>query len=115
MVVVAEVHSHGALLQAVTAQRRSQQHAHVAEGAIVLVVVEVIRGSVVGDIEIRPAVIVVIDTTANYLYQAIVMVWIANPGFAGHFLERAVVAVVKQQVAFAWHAPGTALHLDSLV
>ena len=50
MPVVCPVHAHGALLQAIAAQRNAGEHAQLFEGSIVLVAIEVVGAGVVGDI-----------------------------------------------------------------
>ena len=75
------------------------------------VVVEVIRAGIVGDIQVGPAVVVVI---APDHAQAVVFVGVVDAGFLGNFFKRAIAAIVKQQVGFAQHAPRAALHRDSL-
>ena len=109
--VVAEIDAHRALLQAVTAQCRAAEHGDVFKGSVVFVVVEIIRAGVVGDVQIRPAVIVVVSP--NHA-QAVAMLGIADARLFGNVFELAVAQVVKQEVGLALHAPGAALHQDSL-
>ena len=76
-----------------------------------LVVVEVIRTGVVGDVQVGPSVIVVVAPDHS---QPVVAVYIFHARFLRNFLEGAVAAIVEEQVRFADHAPGAALDQDSL-
>jgi len=85
-------------------------HADVLKRAVVIVVVKIIRASIVSDIKVGPAVIVIV--TPNYP-ETVVSVGIVHPGFLRDFFECSVAAVVIEQVGFAHHAPGAALHDDA--
>ena len=76
-----------------------------------LVVIEVVRAGIVGDVQIGPTVVIVI---APDRAQAVVFVGIVDACLFGNFFKRAVAAIVKEQVGFPEHAPGSALHRDSL-
>ena len=60
MIVVAEIDAHRTVGVPFAAQRRTSEHAHIRERAIVIVVVQIIWSGIVRDIQIGPAVIVVI-------------------------------------------------------
>ena len=75
-----------------------------------IVVVQIIRPRVVRDVEIRPAVVVVI---APDCAQAVIFVGVVDASFLRDFLERAVATVVVKQIRFANHAPGATLHHDA--
>ena len=77
-----------------------------------LVVVEKIGPGVVGHVQIRPAVVIVI---APHGPEPVAVPGIVNPSFLGDLFERTIAAVSKKQVAFAFHAPGTALHQNAFV
>ena len=59
-VVVARVHAHAGLGAAVPAERDPAEQAHAFEAAIAAVVVQEVRVRVVGDVEVRPPVVVVV-------------------------------------------------------
>ena len=77
-----------------------------------LVVVEKIRPCVVGYVQIGPAVVIVV---APHNPKSIAVPRIVNSCLLGDLLEGSIAAVVEKQIAFAFHAPGTALHENSLV
>src|SRR5207248_3753311 len=67
---------------------------------------------VIGDIQIGPAVVIVVAPNRT---EPVAMPGIIHPGLLGDFLERAVAPVVIKQVAFSFHAPGAALDKNLLV
>ena len=75
------------------------------------IVIEIIRAGIIGDIEIGPAIVVIVSP---HHAQAIVVVGIVNPSFFGDLFESAVAAIVKEQVGLALHSPRTTLDADSL-
>jgi len=62
--IVSPVHAHRTLLHAVAAQRHSGEQAYVFKGAVVFVVVEKIWACIVRDVEVGPAVVVVVAQVA---------------------------------------------------
>src|SRR6516225_10621659 len=111
MIVVAKIHSHRSLSAAVTAQRASAEHAHVSERSIVIVAVKVVRRGVVGHIQIRPAVIVIV---APHRTKAVIQVGVVHARLLGHILKGSVTTIAKEKMALSNHSPGAALHGNAL-
>ena len=82
----------------------------VRESPVVIVVVEKIRPGIVRHIQIGPAIIIVI---APHHSQSVIFAGVVHARLLRHFLKRPVAAIVVQQVRFARHAPGAALHNDA--
>ena len=78
--------------------------------AVVIVVVQIIRAGIVRDVEIGPAVVIVI---APDHAEAVILAGVAHAGLLRDFFERAIAAIVIEQVRLAGHAPGAALHHDA--
>ena len=110
MVVVAPGDTHRSLRLPVAAQRDSTRHPDVGECSVMIIVIQMIRRSIVGNEQVGPAIVVVI---APDHAQAVIAVRIIHPSFLRNFLERTVAPVVKKQVSFPLHAPGAALHWHS--
>ena len=111
MKIVAPVDAHRTLLHAVAAERDSGEQADIFEGSVVLVAIEKIRSGVVGYVKIGPAVVVVISPGCA---EAVIMMRVVDAGLLRNFFEGAIALVVKEQIGFAGHAPGAALHEHSL-
>src|SRR6516225_3727513 len=60
IVVVAQRHAHGCHLVAVAGEPGAARHSHFGERAVMIVVVEISCQAIVGDKEVRPAVVVVV-------------------------------------------------------
>src|ERR1700676_1491326 len=60
VVVIAPIDAHVAEFQAVATEGYAGKHAHVGEGAVVIVVVEIVGDGIVGDEEIGPTVVVIV-------------------------------------------------------
>src|SRR6266446_5385747 len=110
VVIIAPVPSHVAELHPFAAKSHAGKHAHVRESAIVIVVVEVVGNGIVGDQEVRPAIVVVIDP---HDAEAVVADLIMDAGFDGNFLKGAVATIVIQKIALAFESPGAALHQNA--
>src|SRR3989440_2356885 len=110
VVVIAPVYSHVAELHSFAAESYAGNHPHVRKGAVVVVVVEIVGNGIVGDQEVRPAIVVVIDP---HDAEAVVADLIMDAGLDGNFLKGAVAAIVIEEVALPLQAPGTALHQDA--
>src|SRR5438105_4437928 len=105
MVHVAEIHAHGALLAAVGAERSARKQANILESSIVIVVVEIIRTRIVGYVQVRPTVIIVV--TPHALHAEVVL-GIVDSSCFGNILESAVAPVAEEEIGFARQSPGTA-------
>src|SRR6266542_5164778 len=57
---VAKINAHRSFLLPIPAQRRPREQSHFLEGAVMLIVIEIVRSGIVGDIEVRPAIIVIV-------------------------------------------------------
>src|SRR5271168_456107 len=110
MIVIGEVDAHGAEALAIAAEGYAGKQADVGERAVVIVVIEVAGDGVVGDEEIGPAIVVVVGP---HRAEAVVADVVVDAGFGADFFERAVAAIVVEQVAFALQSPGAALHLQA--
>ncbi len=111
VVVITPIDAHVAELHAFAAEGYTGEHAHVGEGAVVIVMVEIVGDGVVSDEEIGPAIVVVVHP---HNPEAIVADVIVDASFDGNFLEGAIAAIVIQEIAFAFEAPGAALHQNAL-
>jgi len=111
VIVVAKIHSHRSLGAAIAAKRASAEHACVRKGAIVIVVIEVVRGGIVGHVQVWPAVIIIVAPRRT---QTVIQVGVAHPRFLGNILKGAIAAIAKEEMAFSYHAPGAALDGDPL-
>src|SRR5689334_3993702 len=72
------------------------------------VAVHVVGPGIVSNIEVRPAIVV--DVSPDHTHSVIMMA-VINASLLGNILEGAVAAIVKEEVAFALHAPRSTLHL----
>src|ERR1700675_4139865 len=72
-----------------------------------LIAIEKVRARIVRHVKIGPAVVVVITPSRA---QAIIMMWIVDPGLLRNFFKRSIALVVKQQIRFSGQAPRSALH-----
>src|SRR5260370_695870 len=111
MVVIAPIDSHVAQLYAFAAAGYAAEHSHVGERSVVIVVIEIVGDGVVGNEEIGPAVVVIVDP---HDAEAVVADVIVDTCFDGNFLERAVAPIVIEEIAFAFETPGPALHQNAL-
>src|SRR5215471_19311268 len=75
------------------------------------VAVKIVWTGVVSDVQVRPAIVVVVSPDRA---EAVIFVGIINAGFLGHLFECAVATIVKKQVGLPEHAPRSALDGDSL-
>ena len=112
VVIVAKIDSHIALRLSGTAESNAREGAYLCEGAVMTVVVQVVRSRVVGHEQIGPAVVVVVGPHGS---QPVVPGRIVHTRFHRNLFERAVAPVVVQEIGFALHPPGTALHRHRLV
>ena len=112
VVIVGEIDAHVAELRAVAAEGNSGEHADFGKRAVAIVVIEIVGDGIVGDDEIGPAVVVVVGP---HDAETVVADLIVDAGFHGDFLEGAVAAIVVEKIAFAFEAPGAALHLQSFI
>src|SRR5437660_641879 len=110
VVVIAPVYAHVAELHPFAAESYARKHAHVCEGAVVIVMIKIVGNGIVGDQEIGPAIVVVVNP---HDAEAVVADFVVDSGFDGNFLKRAVAAIVIKKIAFAFEAPGSALHQDA--
>jgi hypothetical protein len=110
VVVIAKVHAHGAFGISFGAQGRAGLHADVGKRAIVIVMVKIIRAGVIRDVEIGPAVVVIVAPDDA---ETVVGVGVVHAGFLRDFFKCSVATIVIEQVGFSEHAPGTALHDDA--
>ena len=110
--VVAHRDPHAALLGAVLAHRDPRGEAHVLEGAVLLVLVEVVRLGVVRDVEVRPAVAVVVEPGDP---ETVVLVGVAHARLRAHLREAPVPLVAEQEVRLPGEPPRPALHRDAPV
>src|SRR5215813_8941875 len=111
MLIVPEIHSHRSLSAAVTAERGSAEHAYVGERSIVIVAVKVVRRGIVGHIQIRPAVIVIV---APHRPEAVIQVGVVHARLLGNILKSSVSTIAKEKMALSNHSPGAALHGNAL-
>src|SRR6266404_6147147 len=107
VIVIAPGHAHGAERLPFTIQRDAADHGLVRERAVAIVVIEMIGSGVIGDEQIGPAVNVVV---APGRAQSVILFGIVNAGFLRDLFKGAVAAVVIEQIGFALHTPGPALH-----
>src|SRR6185369_12348929 len=97
-VVVGGVHAHAGARRASLAEGDARDHGVVSKRPVVVVAIKLVWLSVVGDEEIHPAVVVVIEQSdAERLARRIV-----DAGLGGDVFERAVAAIVKQRGALAF-------------
>src|SRR3989442_13162854 len=89
MVIVAKIHSHGAELHAFAAQGHAGQQTHIGERAVVIVVPEIGRDTVVGDKQVRPAVVVVVGPDHP---EAAITDVVLDHALLRHLLKLAVTA-----------------------
>src|SRR5437868_3885658 len=75
-----------------------------------VVMVKIVRTSVVGDVQIRPAVIVVIGPDSLH---SEVVIGIVHARCFRNILESAISTVTEQEIRFARQSPGTTLHHDA--
>src|SRR6266404_2818352 len=111
MVVIAPVNAHVAQFHAFAAEGYAAEHSHVGERSVVIVVIEIVGDGVVGNEEIGPAVVVIVDP---HDAEAVVADVIMDAGLHGDFFKGSVTSIVIEKIAFAFEAPGAALHEDSL-
>src|SRR6266404_4660739 len=106
MIDVAEINPHRSFLLPITAQRRPGEQSHFLKRTVVFIAIEIIRAGIVGDIQIRPAIIVVIRP--HSLHPEIVR-RIVDSGFLGDILKRSVSSIAKQEIGFSRQSPGATL------
>ncbi len=111
VVVIAPVHAHIAEFHAFAAQSHASDHAHVGEGAVMIVVVEIIGNGIVGDEEIGPTIIIVVHPHDT---ESVVANVIMDARFDGNFLKGAITTIMIEEVAFAFETPGTTLNENAL-
>src|SRR5207237_7887126 len=107
VIVISEVYAHRAKLLTIVAKRHAGEQSDFVKRAIVLVAVEEVWAGVVGHEQIRPAVVIVISPDCP---EAITMFRIVNSSFLGNVFEGAIAAIMKQEIALAFHPPWPALH-----
>src|SRR5215469_15841365 len=112
MVVIPPGDPHRALLRPIGAHGNAIHQTLFFEGAVVAVTIKEVGAGVVGDVEVRPAIIVVVSPGST---EAVIVMGIVYPGFLGDFFKGAVAAIVKEQIGLALHAPGTALHENAVI
>ncbi len=112
VVEIGEIHAHVAELHAFATEREAGEHAYVRKGAVVIVVVKVVGNGIIGDEQVRPAIIVVVRPHHT---QAVIADFVANASFCGDFFKSAIAAIVIEEIAFADESPGAALHQDTFV
>src|SRR5947208_9858768 len=64
VVEVTELHTHRTLFMAISADGSTREHAHIFKSSVVLIAIQIVRSGIVGDIQIRPAIIVIIGPNA---------------------------------------------------
>ena len=77
-----------------------------------IVVIEIGRDRVVGDKQVRPAVVVVVGPDHP---EAVITDVVVDTGLLRNLLKGAVAAVAVEKVAFAHESPGAALHEHAFV
>src|SRR5579872_659624 len=90
IIIIGAVHAHARLRQAISAAGYTGRHAHLRESAFAVVVIKPAGGRVVGDVEVKTAVFIVIQP--NHA-QAVVGVGI-DPQFVADVREGAVPIIV---------------------
>src|SRR5664279_5709298 len=111
VVIVAPCNAHGTERLALAIQSNASDHSLVGESAIGIVAVKVIWRGIVGNKQVRPAVIVVITPSRS---EPIVFFGVVDPGFSGDLFECAVAAIVVEKIRFPFHTPRSTLHGRSL-
>src|SRR6266566_276350 len=111
VVVVAPINAHVAKLHAFAAEGHARDHPDVGEGAVVIVVIEVIWDGVIRHQEVGPAIVVVIHP---HDAEAIVADVVVDASFDGNFFKSSVTTIVVKEIAFAFEAPRSALHENAL-
>ena len=109
-VKVAEIYTHSRALLAFKTECSASLQCNFFESAVVFIVVEIVRAAIVGDIEVRPAIVVVVRPEPLH---AEVMAGITYPSFQGYIFKSAVTAVAKQEIRFAGVAPARTFHSDA--
>src|SRR5262249_54431444 len=89
----------------------SAEHAHLRQGAIVIVVVKIIGGCVIGHVKVRPAVIVIV---APHRSQTVIQVGVVHARLFGNILKSSVATITKEKMTLSNHSPGAALHGNAL-
>src|SRR5439155_1951390 len=93
-VIVRNRRAHARLFAPVVVESRSGNDGHVRECAVMIVVVENARGAVAGNINVRPAVVIIVER--GYA-EAVMPVGLIYFRFPGHILKRAVAEIVIQK------------------
>ena len=110
VIEVAEIHAHSGALLALETQCRAGLQCDFFESAIVLIVIEIIWAAIIGDVEVRPAIVVVVRP--NPLHAQI-MSGIAHARFLGDVLKSAIAAVPQEEIGFTRVASPRTLHRHS--
>src|SRR6266550_1232443 len=110
MQIVSPVHAHRSLLETIPAQCDAREHPYFFESAIMFVVVKVIRTGIIGDVQIRPAVAIVITPDDA---QAVVAICILHSSFLRDIFKRAITTIVEKKIRLSQHPPGAALNQNA--
>src|SRR6185369_8157092 len=97
-VVVRGVDAHTSARRARLAERDACDHGVVSKRAVVIVAIELVWLGVVGDEEIHPAVVVVIEQSYAQRFAG----GIVYTGFCSDVFKRAVAAIVEQRGTLAF-------------
>src|SRR4029077_6289430 len=85
----------------------ARSHTDVGESAVAVIVVENAGSAVAGDINVGPAVVVEVESGNA---EGVMTVGSVDVGFRGDVLERAVAAIVVEDVLRAGKSAGAAHH-----
>src|SRR6266581_4930631 len=96
VVVITPIDAHVAELHAFAAESHAGEHAHVGEGAVVIVMVEIVGDGVVSDEEIGPAIVIVVHPHDP---EAVVADVIVDAGLDGDVFELAVAETMIKGTA----------------
>src|SRR6266849_6624216 len=109
-IVVRDGGAHAGLLAPVIIKRRARNNGDVRESAVVIVMVENAGGAVARDINVRPAVVVIVERGNT---EGIMTVGLIDARFCGDVLKRAVPEIVIKNVFRPRQATRAAHHRNT--
>src|SRR5205807_3503276 len=115
MTVVAAVigcHAHAGLSLSVAPQGHSGHKGDVRKRAVVVVMVKNAGGRVAGDVNIVPAVVIVVERGDA---ERIVLVGQQNPRSFAHVRESSIAVIVIEEISARLEAAWAASHRDALI
>src|SRR5437660_4095839 len=109
-VLVARCHSHPCHFATIAANRRSRHETHICEMPTAIVAIKIVRGRIIGDEQVGPAIVIEITPEDT---QTVVAGRVIHPGRLGDISKGAVSIVAMEAVSQTLHAPWPTLHRDA--